>query len=181
MGLPWWLSSKESTCNAGDVGLIPGSGRSSGRGNVTHSSIFIYVCVKSLQLYLTLSTLWTVAPQAPLSMGFSRQGYWSGFPCPPPGDLSDRGIKPATLMSLALAGGFFTTSATYTTCWMWYIYLGWHHPFNGHEFEEAPELLMDREAWHAAVHGVSKSRTWPTDWTTTNTTSSLFIHLLMDI
>ena len=55
---------------------------------------------------------WTVAPQAPLSMGFSRQEYWSGLPCPPPGDLSNSGIKPVSLTSPALGGGFFTTSAT---------------------------------------------------------------------
>ena len=55
-------------------------------------------------------TSWTVALQAPLSMGFSRQEYWSGLPCPPPGDLPDPGIKPTSLMSPALAGGFFTTS-----------------------------------------------------------------------
>ena len=42
-------------------------------------------------------------------MEFSRQEYWSGLPCPPPGDLPDQGIKPA---SPALAGGFFTMSAT---------------------------------------------------------------------
>ena len=40
------------------------------------------------------ATSWTVAHQAPLSMGFSQQEYWSGLPCPPPGDLSDPGIKP---------------------------------------------------------------------------------------
>ena len=40
------------------------------------------------------ATLWTVACQAPLSMGFSRQGCWSGLPCPPPGDLPDPGIEP---------------------------------------------------------------------------------------
>ena len=37
------------------------------------------------------------------------QEYWSGLPCPPPGDLPDPGIEPGSLMSLALAGGFFTT------------------------------------------------------------------------
>ena len=58
----------------------------------------------------TLATPWTVACQAPLSMGFSRQEYWSGLPFPPPGDPLDPGIEP---MSLALAGGFFTTSATW--------------------------------------------------------------------
>ena len=57
--------------------------------------------------------LWTVAHQAPLSMGFSRQEYWSGLPCPSPGDLPHLGIEPKSLMSPALAGGFFTTSATW--------------------------------------------------------------------
>ena len=54
-------------------------------------------------------TLWTVVCQAPLSMGFSRREYWSGLPCPPPGDLPDPGIEPESLMSPAFAGGFFTT------------------------------------------------------------------------
>ena len=54
----------------------------------------------------------TAARQAPLSMGFSRQEYWSGLPCPPPGDLPDSGIEPTSLKSPALAGRFFTTSAT---------------------------------------------------------------------
>ena len=54
-------------------------------------------------------TPWTVAHQAPLSTGFFRQEYWSGLPCPPPGDLPDPGIKPVSLMSPALAGVFFTT------------------------------------------------------------------------
>ena len=56
---------------------------------------------------------WTVAHQAPLSMGFSRQEYWSGLPFPPPGDLPDPGIELASLLSPALAGRFFTTSTTH--------------------------------------------------------------------
>ena len=48
-------------------------------------------------------------------MGFSRQEHWSGWPCPPPGDLPDPGIEPVSLKSPALAGGFFTTSATWET------------------------------------------------------------------
>ena len=59
------------------------------------------------------TTLWTIAHQASLSMGFSRREYWSGLLCPPPGDLPDPGIEPASLISSVLVGGFFTTSATW--------------------------------------------------------------------
>jgi len=55
-----------------------------------------------------------IACQTPQSMGFSRQEYWSGLPCLPPGDLPNhQGIKLVFLMSLALAGGFFTTRVTW--------------------------------------------------------------------
>ena len=60
-------------------------------------------------------TPWTVACQVPLSRGFSRQEYWSGLPCPSPGDLPDPGTELASLKSSALVGGFFTTSATWET------------------------------------------------------------------
>ena len=53
--------------------------------------------------------LWTVALQAPLSMGFPRQEYWSGLPFPAPGDLPNPGIEPVSLVSPALAGRFFIT------------------------------------------------------------------------
>ena len=80
----------------------------------------VYVCMLShVPLF---ATLWTVAHQAPLSMGFSRQEYWSGVPCPPLGDLPDPGIEPASLMFPELAGGFFTTSTTDLTVrfyWVW--------------------------------------------------------------
>ena len=56
------------------------------------------------------ATPWAVARQTPLSMGFSREEYWSGLPCPPPGDLPDPGIE---LGSPSLADGFLTTSATW--------------------------------------------------------------------
>ena len=55
---------------------------------------------------------WTVACQAPLTTGLSSQAHCSGFPCPPRGDLSDPGMEPTSLMSLSLAGRFFTTSDT---------------------------------------------------------------------
>ena len=65
------------------------------------------------KIVLLFATLWTVAHQFPLSMGFSRQEYQSGLPCPSLGDLPDPGIEPASLTSPALAGRFFTTSATW--------------------------------------------------------------------
>ena len=55
----------------------------------------------------------TVAHQAPLSMGFPRQEYWSGLPCPPVGDHLNPGMEPTSLASPALAGVFFTTSTTW--------------------------------------------------------------------
>ena len=67
-------------------------------------------CFSRASLFVTL---WTVAHQAPLSVGFSRQEYWSGLLWCPPVDLPDPGTEPASLMSSALAGGFFTTSATW--------------------------------------------------------------------
>ena len=57
-----------------------------------------------VQLFVTP---WTAARQAPLSIGFFRQEYRSGLPCPLPGYLPDPGIQPASLMSPAMAGGFF--------------------------------------------------------------------------
>ena len=56
---------------------------------------------------------WNVAHQAPLSKEFSRQEFWSGLPCPPPGDPPYPGIEPASLKSPAQAGGIFTTIATW--------------------------------------------------------------------
>ena len=67
------------------------------------------VCVLTcVQLF---AAPWTVACQAPLSRGFSRQEYWSGLPFSLPGDLPDPRIKPTSLASPALAGGFLTTAS----------------------------------------------------------------------
>ena len=67
-------------------------------------------CVHSKFSHVQLfATLWTVALQSLLSMEFSRQEYWSGLAFPTPGDLPDPGIEPASLVSPALAGRFFTT------------------------------------------------------------------------
>ena len=71
------------------------------------------VCVVSHFSHVRLFVnLWTVTHQSPLSMGFSREEYWGGLPCPPPGNLPNPGIKPVSLTFLTLAGRFFTTSTT---------------------------------------------------------------------
>ena len=72
------------------------------------------VCVLSRFIYVQLcATSRTAARQAPLPMGFSRQGYWTGLLCPPPEDLPHPGIESGSLTSPASAGRFFTASATW--------------------------------------------------------------------
>ena len=68
------------------------------------------VLVYSLSCIQLFVTLWIVARQPSLSMGFFRQDYWSGVPSPHSGDLPDPGIEPSSLESYALADGFFTTA-----------------------------------------------------------------------
>ena len=90
---------KNLLANAGDVrdtGSISGLGRSPGGG---HSNPFQYSFLENTHgqcLPVSLST------------GLSRHEYWNGLLCPPPGELPDLGIKPMSLMSPGLAGGFFT-------------------------------------------------------------------------
>ena len=72
----------------------------------TYSSCSMLSCCSRFQIF---ATPWIVAHQAPLSMGFSGQEYWRGLSFPPLGDLPNPGIKPLSPVSLALAGGFFTT------------------------------------------------------------------------
>ena len=82
--------------------------------------MFVCVCECALSCFSHVrlfATLWTVACQAPLSMRFPWKEYWNGLP--PPGDLPDPVIESMFLMDPALAGGFFTTSATWET----YIYI----------------------------------------------------------
>ena len=86
----------------------------------------VHVCMLSRFSHVQLcATLWTVACQGSLSLGFFKQKYWSGLPCPSPGYLSNPGMEPEPLTSLALAGGFcfclllffLTTSATWEAIW----------------------------------------------------------------
>ena len=92
--------------------------------NLSYSAAYsMYVhtampCLLLSRVWL-FATPWTVAHQALLSMGFSRQEYWSGLPCFTPGDLPNSGIESVSLDSLASEGRFFTTSATWEVlqCW----------------------------------------------------------------
>ena len=93
-----------------------------------------FMKVKSLSCVRPSATPWTAAYQAPPSMGFSRQEYWSGVPLPSPH----------------------------------YILFGLICSFINSGFGGL--LMMDREAWRAAIHGVEKSRTWLSDWTELNWT-----------
>ena len=72
-----------------------------------------HACVLSPQSCWTLCDPIDCSPPGSLFMGFSRQEYWSELLCPSPRDLPDPGVQPASLMSPALAGRFFTTSATW--------------------------------------------------------------------
>ena len=81
---------------------------------LTYDETALRACMPSHFSHVRLfATLWTVARQAHLSMGFSRQEYWSGLPFPPLGDIPDLGIEPQSLMSPALAGGFFASNTTW--------------------------------------------------------------------
>ena len=87
-------------------------------------------CFSHAQLFVTL---WTIACQAPLSMGFSKQEYWSGLPGPAPGDLPNPGIESTSFKSPALAHGFFTTRST------WEDFLTMEHFFS--EISHYPRVL----------------------------------------
>ena len=78
--------------------------------------VCVLSCFSHVQLF---ATPWTVANQASLSMEFSREEYWSGFPFPSPEHLPDPGMEPTSLVSPAVAGGFSTTSPTWKA---WYVH-----------------------------------------------------------
>ena len=73
----------------------------------------MYVCVLSHFSHPILCNPMHCSPPGFSALGFSRQKCWNGLPCPPPGNLPDPGIKPMSLMSPALTGRFFTTSASW--------------------------------------------------------------------
>ena len=81
-----------------------------------------YACTHVCSVLSDSATPWTIARQAPLSMGFSSQGYWSALAFSSPGDLPGPEIEPTSLVSPALAGGFFTTGDTWEPYVPLYIY-----------------------------------------------------------
>ena len=116
------------------------------------------------QLCPTLWTPWTVAFQAPLSMDFSRQEYWSGLPFPSPGDLPASGIEHR---SCALQWDSLPYEPPVKPLHIHILntYLG---EGNGTPLQySCLENPMDRGAWSAAVHGVARSRTLLSDFTFT--------------
>ena len=104
MGFPGGPVVKNPPANAGDTGSIPAPGSCHVGPCATTTEPAHRACapqqekeiekVKSLSPVWLFVTPWTVAYQVPLSVGFSRQEYWSGLPCPSPGDLPDTGIEP---------------------------------------------------------------------------------------
>ena len=138
---------------------------------------FSYACLKCVlsgfRLVWLFEISWTVALQAPLSMGFSRQQYWSGLPCPPPGNLPNPGIKPTFLEFPALAGGFFTTSATQMRDgWLRAVALGMQRRWVNISLEmQAGE---DMVTTHVNLREKNKTRVTPGFWLNDELTESVF-------
>ena len=112
------------------------------------------VCVQ-VQSWLTLRDPMDGTPPGSSVLGFSRQEDWSGLPCPSPGDLLDPGIKPVTPESPALAGGLFTTNATWEALELWEnkFSVALSHPVCGSLLSMAP--VGNRDS-HSPVHCSSR-------------------------
>ena len=100
---------------------------------------FVHGCFRPVRLFLTL---WTVVCQAPLSMGFSGQEYWSALPFSTPEDLLNSGIESASLRSPALAGGFFTTRDTWKSM---FVYQGLTKCYKSILQKKKSNLLVEKE------------------------------------
>ena len=115
----------------GDFTIVPEMGSWSTKFGLTleYRLLELFCYKQSMHAYHHFShvwlfvALWTIVHQAPLSMAFSREEYWSGMPCPQPGDLLDQGIEPMYLMSPELADKFFSTSSSWEALQIeqWYL------------------------------------------------------------
>ena len=107
-----------------------------------------------LQSRLTLWP-WTVAHQVPLSMGFSRQEYWSGLPCPPPGDLPNPGMEPTSPEISWIAGEFFTTGLSGKSVLLWLYSCLIFQAFKFFFFKFGLSLVFERNcelAWMVSIY-----------------------------
>ena len=113
MGKAFWDSDRVWLGSKGVIGYTTPSLKGAEFIYVKWQWGHVLCCAESLSCVRLCATLWIIACQSPLSMGFSRQEYRSGLPCLPLGDLSDPGIETVSLISATLAGIFFTTGATW--------------------------------------------------------------------
>ena len=136
----------------------------------------MHVCVLSCFSHVWLfANLWTVAHQAPLSMGFSRQEHWSGLSCPPPGDLPKPGIRPlspalaASSLPLAPPGNSLKSiqpSSKHWTLWFWpRLQLSCHHgcklhPTHSVNQDHIHALFLCRADLHPGYTPSSKTSVW---------------------
>ena len=134
-------------------------------GSVVH---FCYAMLHCVWLFLIPRT---IATQAPLCMGFSRQEHWSGLPFPSPGHLPHPGIEPVFPVSPAFTGGFFTTSANWEAhLWVrgntMFTHNCWHNLTTGHWLGPCHTVLsrvqlcnpMDCSSPGSSVHKILQAR-----------------------
>ena len=131
-----------------------------------HVAVWWYGCVFSRVWFFAI--LWTITLQTPLSMGFSRQEYWSRLPFPPPGNCLNPGIEPA---SPALAGGFFTTvlpiwCVCYLLSHVWLFMTPWtiahHAPLS---MDSLCAWILQARILEWVASSFSRGSSWPRDWT----------------
>ena len=110
-----------------------------------------------------LATLWTIANQAPLSMRFSRQQYWSGLPCPPPRDPPDAGIEPH-LLHLLLWQAESLPLSHLGSIWCYHHYVIYNISITPHQRIPAPQFLSFPTPHLPHPSGMSRPRSLRFPW-----------------